>query len=227
MITTILLIIAFVLFAGLSLQNLKTGVLLLLVVLPSYLIRFSVGRFPTTFLEILIAVLLLVWLVKGPKPDRKALQKLPIFAPLVLLLLAATIGIFIAPDHLAALGIWKAYFIEPAILFVMIFTLFKNKKEMYQILTALGAGGLIISILGVVQKITEIGIPFPWNLEGRITSIFDFPNALGLYLAPLVTIAIVFLLQQIGGVPAPRLKRKELVFWIMVKIINCQFLTVK
>src|SRR4030042_2941825 len=40
--------------------------------------------------------------------------------PIFLFLLSATISVFVSPDKRAAIGIWKAYFIEP-ILFLIVF----------------------------------------------------------------------------------------------------------
>src|SRR3989338_9502332 len=105
--------------------------------------------------------------------------------PITLILLAAVISTFVAPDVTAALGILKAYFVEPLLVFVLVVSLFE-RDDVSKLFTALGAAALVLSLYAIFQKLTGFGIPEPWDTARRVTSVFAYPNALGLFLAPII-----------------------------------------
>ena len=120
-----LFVIAIILliFAIICIKKLSWGVILIAALLPTYLIRFQVCNIPFTFLEGMILTLTALCLVKEISQQSlfKKLSRLPhnkFTLPAVLLLIAATIAIFTAPDKMAALGLWKAYFVEPILFFL-------------------------------------------------------------------------------------------------------------
>ena len=142
-----------------SLTNLRLAAFVLIVLLPSYLLRFNLGPLPTTFLEVMIIILTFVWFVKKIKDENLAvsrqriknllgLQNLIIIS---LFVISATVAVFIASDTRAALGIWKAYFIEPIILFFIFLDIF-SKKDIPKILFSLALSALAVSVLAVVQN---------------------------------------------------------------------------
>ena len=95
-----------------------------------------------------------------------------------------------------ALGIWKAYFFEPILFFLLVFNIFKDKKELIKIFWPLAISAAIISAFAIFQKITGLFIDNPtWAAAAtrRAVSFFGYPNAVGLYLAPLVMVFIGWL----------------------------------
>jgi putative inorganic carbon (HCO3(-)) transporter len=177
---------------------LSTGVLITLALLPAYLLRASIFGIPTTLLEIMLIVLIILWLIQ----NRKRLKELfaikrswAIF--IALIIVAVTISAIIAPDTLSAFGIWKAYFIEPILFFYLLVDLLKKKQiTSDRILIALCVGGLLVAVTAILQWILWAGIPIPWDVERRITGLFDYPNALGLYLGPLTIISLCVILRK-------------------------------
>jgi len=192
----ILLTTIFLTYTILSWRNFKLGLLLLTGLLPVYLLRFDIGPIPSTALEILILISIVVWILKlRDLKFRKGVWQYaptirPWIKPTILLIAAASIAVTVAPDPFSALGIWKAYFIEPILVAVMMFSCF-DKKDFESALKALEISSIVLSVIGILQYLTGLGIPTPWDIELRITSIFDYPNALGLFLAPIVAMAIV------------------------------------
>jgi putative inorganic carbon (hco3(-)) transporter len=176
-----------VLFALVTIKKLEHGVLLLIALLPTYLLRANFFGFPTTFLELMIITVILVWIVQN---RTRVLSKFKLEKrwqlPLLLLLVAATISLFIAPERSAALGVYKAYFIEPILFFFVLIDYLKQKDSLNKIYKSLGLSALAISLFGIFQWATNSGIPTPWDFENRITSIFDYPNAVGLFLGPII-----------------------------------------
>ena len=201
---SILLTITFLTFAMLAWRDLKMALILLAGLLPIYLLRFSIGPVPSTALEFLILITFLIWTFKlrdaiFRQNVSECVLKLRVWVrPTMLLIAAASIGVAVAPAVFSALGIWKAYFIEPILVAIMMATTLKP-KDVSSVLKSLAVSSIILSVIGILQYLTGLGIPSPWDIELRITSIFDYPNALGLFVGPVVTIAMMGWVLDVGG----------------------------
>lgn len=185
---TILFAVLVAAFAVLAWRDLRLALVLLAGVLPTYLLRFSIGPIPTTLLECFVLVAAIVWVLRGGLARLPTLRQ---FAPQAALLFAASfVAVLVAPDQLDALGLWRAYIVEPILLFAILATTFQ-KQDWRHAFVALAVSSVIIAVFGIFQYFTGIGIPSPWDIERRITSIFDFPNALGLFLAPIAAMLLI------------------------------------
>ncbi len=172
-------------FGVLAWRNFRFALALLFGLLPTYLLRFSVGPVPSTVLEVVVLVLFGIWIARRggrgmPSPYG------PWRAAILLLLAAACFAASYAPDVFAALGVLKAYFFEPLLVGAMLLSTFTERRDWERAGAALVASGVVIAIVAIVQHFTGVGIPAPWDVEGRATSVFDFPNAVGLFLAPII-----------------------------------------
>lgn len=169
--------------------------------LPLYLVRFSMGPIPSTLLEGMIVILFLVWAIekrgvggvirciaKGVAGASRGERMLLLF--LYLFVMSATLSVAVSPEPRAALGVWRAYFIEPALFFIVLLDTTTTRAQLVRLLSASVLSGVAIALVAVYQKFTGWNIPEPWAGERRVTSIFPYPNAVGLYCAPLVWLAI-------------------------------------
>ncbi len=178
----------------------KTATLLLLALLPIYLIRFSVGPVPSTLLEVFAIILIIGSFVKAKAWKMDYLRTLGPYRSATLLLLAAScFAVTFSPDPLGALGIWKAFFIEPVLLFFVFRFTFTERHDFVRGVWILGAVTVGIAAFALVQSATGLAIPPPWDVEVRATSLFDFPNAVGLFVAPVVTALIVIAGAYVGS----------------------------
>ncbi len=199
MIFSIILTLTFAAFALLAWRDLKFALILLCGLTPTYLVRFSVGQVPSTMLEGFLVTAIIVF---GIKHGKALVVATPSYPPLVrgrvsvltvsiaLIALASVAAIIIAPDTLSALGIWKAYHVEPLLFGLMIWKLF-DRDDCKKAFVALGASGLVVALFAIVQVLFHVGIPDAWATENRATSFFPYPNAVGLFLAPIVSGVIV------------------------------------
>lgn len=164
---------------------------LILALLPSYLIRLKISSIPTTFLELLIVVFLFATVVTLKNKDLAKIRALgKINYAIILFVLAGIIATIVAPEKAKALGQLKAFIIEPVLLFYAVLITVRSKTELNIALKGLFIGTGLISLFGLVQYLTYIHLPLRFWGNGteieRITSVFDYPNALALFLAPLV-----------------------------------------
>ena len=196
--------------------------------LPVYLIRFHIGPFPTTVLEVVLIAAIGAMIVQLTHPtlsynkredvsDQIRENKLLALGS-ALILIATVIGIVVAPDKREALGIAKAYFWEPMALALLIIAAKPDKEKIRRAAVwGFGASAAVVVIYGLIQYAFPALIPVTWTAERRITSVFDYPNAAALYLAPLVSLffaipfgaflslaalAIIILAKSAGGLIA-------------------------
>ncbi len=223
----LIIFLYFCFFSWLAWKNFRLALIFFIILLPSYLIRFKIGPFPSTVLELTFGSLFFVWLVKYSRQDWKkiwAISKKHVwfFVALDLFFVASVVSIFVSDMWWFSLGEWRAYFLEPMIFFLIL--LGRSSSPSYQegvggvagsvivqaasltptppkrgILTAadliwaLAFSTLSISIYAIIQKFTGWGIATPqWAEESgrRVTAFFTSPNAVGLYLAPVLMLTV-------------------------------------
>ncbi|MCK5460298.1 O-antigen ligase family protein, partial [Candidatus Parcubacteria bacterium] len=192
------LIIYFLIFAFIAYRSLAAAIAVIVAFLPSYLIRFQVWIFPTTVLEGMVLIVFFIWFAKfGWKKiacrfkNKNFFQPYPFYKQVILIIAVSYFSIFIAPDFYKAAGLWRAYFLEPIFFFLIFVNVVKTKKDLRKIFFSLGISALLISLFAVYQKITGNFIPLEmWRDASarRVTSFYTSPNAVGLFLAPIIII---------------------------------------
>lgn len=246
-------------------QILNLLLLLTIILLPAYNLRFRVGQVPFTILDALILICLALWLVLkllSSAPQRFLLSKkylpfaiekrkekkpvlvekrkdnlvkfkdfsfgfllkknLTLMLVTLSLILSAMIGTFLSPVRLNALGDLRSFFLEP-IVFATILLDQLNRKQRFTYISfnltpsvlihTLLFSGLWVCIYGLFQQVTGINVIAPLEADqGRITSIFNNPNFLPLYLGPLLGMLLFYILFLIRGKGELRLN-KSLINW--------------
>jgi O-antigen ligase len=190
----ILTIASLILFTIIAILRLDWALFLTLAALPAYLLRFNLGPIPMTTLEAMILIIFAVWFCRE-KPWRRwkktdwknRRQKYPYHWEIIGILIAAWTGLAIAGFDNAALGILKAYFLEPIMLYIVIIN--HGQRSNRKFIWPLAFSAAIISLVAIFQQLTGLFIfnDF-WALasQRRVTSVFAYPNAVGLYLAPII-----------------------------------------
>lgn len=173
--------------------------------LPAYLIRFSVFGLPTTALEILIYLVFIFGLFNLKQAK---FTKISFWWPIGFLLLAAAISVYVSPLKSAALGQFKAFFIDPLLVFWLMVAYLK-KEDLSWLVGGLAGASFIVSGHAIYQKIAGV-----ITADGRVIGLFGYsPNYLALFLAPIIGLLIAYGLQQ-------KIKNKILVigYWLLVFI---------
>jgi O-antigen ligase len=161
--------------------------------MPLYVVRWHVGPAPTTLLEILILATITLYSLtlirhRAPKPRRT-----PYDIPIALFMLAAVVAVFIAPDHRGALGIFRAYIVEPIAIYYVVTAVFETAEAPQTLLAAWGAGTILFAIDEVfvfLRAFLSGGL-----IPGHAAAAFDInPNSVAMYLEPLIGVAAGFAL---------------------------------
>src|SRR4030042_1841299 len=173
--------------------------------LPLYIVRcksfsWCVSPIPFTFLELLIIITFaawLIWRVLLVKHHKKGVCELSqglrstLYWPLVIFLVISTISVFLSPNFISAAGIWKAYFVEPFLLYIVVLDISIIKKSITWLVIPLLFSGLWVSLLAIWQVVTGTNQFAPYAIaQGRVSSIYSTPNAIGLYVGPLALLAL-------------------------------------
>jgi O-antigen ligase len=164
--------------------------------LPLYVVRFRIGPLPSTLLEGLIVVTVGLWAAgrfrtREWRPRRTSLE-----IPIGLLLIAGIVGIAISPDHVGALGIYRAYFIEPVVLFYVAVDLLRKPDHFRTVLAGFAVGTTVFAILNLgawvialaTTKLVDI------DLGNAPKALYTSPNSVAMFLEPDVTLAAGFAL---------------------------------
>lgn len=167
-----------------------------LALLPTYLVRFSIGPLPTTLLEVMIWILIIMWLARGKQSWHELAMLIKNNRALAIVtcifLTGATIGAGVSPNLRAALGEWRAFYVEPIIVAIIVATTARTQKDWHKLAVGLIIGGTATAILAVYQHFTGWLVPHSfWANQNsyRVTAWYGFPNAVGLWLAMLMPIA--------------------------------------
>lgn len=191
-------------FAFVALYRLEYGVLVILATAaPAYLIRFSLGPLPTTLLEIQLLLLCGIAIVRHREElwhalvPRGAFEK-ALAVSIAAFIISASISVAVSPDIRAALGIWRAYFIEPVLFFAIILAVFKTPIQIGKAIGALGISAALVALVALAQVFAGFPIPPPWQAELRATGIYPYPNAVGLFIAPIIPLILACAITRNG-----------------------------
>lgn len=164
----------------------------IVLLLPTYLLRFTIFGLPLNMLDVVIVTSFIIfWLqYKSLRLDYYWKYTIGVF------LILGGIAVFTAPHLNTALGLYKSLIIEPILVSIMVLIL---KPPLKNLLWVFGTLALFISCLGLIQYMTGYGIPAPWNIRGadfRITSMYEYPNAVGLLLAPIIAMLVAWVIHH-------------------------------
>ena len=181
-------------------KTLTWGIYLVVFCLPLYLVRFKIFGIPTTVLEILIYVLFVFWLIKGfgfGEFKKLLITHYSLLAAVILILIGVSLATIFSSDLRISAGIWKAWFIDPILFFIVLVSVIREKPAASQgkqagpskcgafvgVLYSLFLSGTVVSIISLAYLILGKLDPV-----GRLQTFYTSPNYLAMYLAPALII---------------------------------------
>ncbi|HET7467791.1 MAG TPA: O-antigen ligase family protein [Candidatus Dormibacteraeota bacterium] len=162
--------------------------------MPAYTLRWHVGFYPTTVLEDAVALTLVAFAVESYGARAVPSLRSPFSIAAAILLLAGAVSLAVAPDKRAALGIYRAYFVEPVVFFYVIGNVVRTPKRASVLLAGLGVAGIVVSVANAFVVLDAIRHHVLNVVNTGPVAIFMNANDVPLFLVPLIAIAGSYLL---------------------------------
>ena len=156
---------------------------------PAYNIRWHIGAYPTTLLELALVATGAVFLVELRTSRVPLHWRTPFTWPALLFLVAGALAVLVAPDHRAALGLFRAYLVEPIAFFFVLFHAVTSWRRASGILLSFAAAGLAVAVPNIVVVLDAVAHHTLNSGLAAPAVIYNTPNALALFLVPLIAIA--------------------------------------
>jgi putative inorganic carbon (hco3(-)) transporter len=157
--------------------------------LPAYTIRWHISLYPSTILEDAILVTVAAFLLESWRAGTMPIWRTPLTLPAAVFLVAGAISVVIAPDRRAALGIYRAYLIEPVLFFWVLANVVREVRQVWWILGGLAVAGVVVAIPNAYVDLQAIRHHTLNPSEVAPVAIFTNPNDIPLFLMPLIAIA--------------------------------------
>lgn len=157
--------------------------------LPLYVVRFRLGPLPSTLLEVMIGVTLVVYAASLYAERRLPSLGTPFNIPILAFLVAGILGIVVAPDHVRALGIYRAYLVEAILMFYVAADLIRSREQVWVLLLVVGAGDCMFA----VGQVVTFGIALAHHavhIDAGPAFLNTSANDIALYLEPPLGFAV-------------------------------------
>jgi putative inorganic carbon (HCO3(-)) transporter len=109
--------------------------------------------------------------------------------PAVLFLVAGAISIVVSPDHRAAVGLYRAYLIEPIAFGWILMNVISTPRRALLVVSGLAAGGLIAGLANSAVVANALRHHAYAITDNPPVVIYNTANAVALYLVPLIAFA--------------------------------------
>ncbi len=153
-----------------------------------YTVRWHLGFYPTTLLEIAILATLAAFVVETLRGARRLDWRTPFTIPAILFLLAGAVSVAAAPDPRSALGLYRAYIIEPIAFFAVVATVAHTLERALLIVAGLGASGLLLAIPNTAVVLLAVQHHTLHVEAATPVVIYLTANAVALFLEPLIAV---------------------------------------
>ncbi|MEK7452793.1 MAG: O-antigen ligase family protein [Patescibacteria group bacterium] len=173
--------------------------LMIVFIFQTYLLRFEIFNIPTTFIELCIYFTLSLYIIlifidnkkeKLGKIREIFYQNKPLFFGISIFIIGAFVSSMFSSDTRISFGIFKAYFIDPLLLFIIFISIVSENRIKYFILSFVFSG-IFISIISIVYLLLG-----KVTYDNRLESFFNSPNFLAMTLAPVILAIISILLNS-------------------------------
>ncbi|TMF89748.1 MAG: hypothetical protein E6I07_03710 [Chloroflexi bacterium] len=165
---------------------------------PAYVIRWHVGPLPTTLLELALLATMAVFALETIQQREGIHWRGPLTVPAAVFIAAGAVSVLVSGDHRAALGLYRAYFIEPAAFFLIVATIASSPWRVGLILLGFGVGGAVAAVLNAAIVLDALRHHVLDLSTTPPVAIYQTANAVSLYLVPLVAMAASLVLYGKG-----------------------------
>ncbi len=148
----------------------RWGLYVTIAALPLYTVRWHYGPLPTTLLETLIVVTVALYVVGAWRQGVRRPRSTAYDIAVLVLLAAGAVAVIVATDHRGALGLYRAYFLEPIALFYVAVDMLRRSEHLQRMVVAFAIGSSAFAVLNLVA--------FYQALIANAVFVGNAPNAL-------------------------------------------------
>jgi O-antigen ligase len=159
---------------------------------PAYVIRWHVAFYPTTLLETAILVTLAVFALESWRARAMPAWRGPLTIPTAVFLVAGAISVVDAPSHVAALGIYRAYLIEPVLVAIALISALRTPRDTFWVIGGLCAGATVLSVANILAVLQAFASHTFHPASVPPVAIYSVSNAVALYLVPVIAVTACF-----------------------------------
>lgn len=160
--------------------------------LPLYLVRFSIFGIPTNVVEVLVGVTFILWFFQLKK-DSELLSLPKIYwLSFLLIFLGITLSTLLNTEKIHALGIIKGWFVIPFAFFLILFEWIDSETKKERILRSLLVSSSGVALISLCYLLAN-----QLTFDGRLKAFYLSPNHLAMFLVPGILIGFFFLMQTI------------------------------
>lgn len=157
---------------------------------PAYVVRWKIIFLPTTLLEIAILATLSAFALETLRHRTTVSWRGPLTIPALLFLASGAISVLAASDHRAALGLYRAYLIEPIAFGLVVTNIVNGSRRALQLLAALGGGGLLVGLANTVVVLAALRAHTYDVAFSPPVVIYNTANDVALFLVPLAAVSV-------------------------------------
>jgi O-antigen ligase len=158
-----------------------------------YTVRWSYGPLPTTLLETLILLTAGSYVIGAWRAGRRRPVATPLDIPILFLLLAGAISVVVAKDHRGALGLYRAFFLEPVALFYIGVDLLRRTQDFQRLLLGITIGSSIFAVLNF-EVFLRVVAAHALRIGVAPNALYGDANYVAMYFDPIVALATGLLL---------------------------------
>ena len=153
------------------------------------MVRWHVGPLPTTLLENAILLTFAVFALESLRAGTLPAWRSRLTLPALLFLIAGLISVVVAPDRRAALGLYRAYLVEPIGIGLVVFNVALTARRALAIVGGLWVGAAVAGLLNAAVVLAAISRGHYDVIQTPPVVIYNVANADALYLVPLIAVA--------------------------------------
>jgi hypothetical protein len=155
---------------------------------PAYTIRWHVGFYPTTLLEAAMLITIGAFIVESVR-RWPIVWRTKFEVPILLFILAGAISVVVSSDHRAALGLFRAYFLEPAAFFYVLAAVVTTPRRASLILAGFGVALTVLAVPNI-EVTLKAAQDHTLNVAGTPpVAIYTVSNAVALFEVPVIAVA--------------------------------------
>src|SRR5260221_3437438 len=163
---------------------------------PAYIVRWHYAFYPTTLLEHAVAITVVAYIVETWRAGLRPAWRTPFTYAAILFIIAGALDVFFAPSRTAALGLYRAYIIEPIAFAFVLVNVVTTARRALTVLGGLGVAGIWVAAPNIVVVLEALRSHTYDVTQTPPVVIYTTANALALFLGRLIAVAVAILLHD-------------------------------